>query len=104
MTKKQVLEKAKTDGVMDKLSRYVSAMYLLHSVSALMLNNTEEFLLDNGLIIGDVKWQIKKLNKAFDLYFEKVGSLVGKDQLGNLTEDMLEFEKVVKKFTKLDEI
>lgn len=104
MTKKQVIEKAKRDGVMDKLSRHISAMYLLHSVSALMLNNTEEFLLDNGLIIGDVKWQIKKLNKAFDLYFEKVGGLVGKDQFGNLTEDMLEFEKVVKQFTKLDEI
>ena len=102
MTKSQIIEKAKTDGVMDKLSRYVSAMYLLHSVSALMLNNTEEFLLDNGLIIGDVKWQIKKLNKAFDLYFEKVGSLVGKDQLGNLTEDMLEFEKVVKSFTGIE--
>ena len=101
-TKKQIIEKAKTDGVMDKLARYVSAMYLLHSVSALMLNNTEEFLLDNGLIIGDVKWQIKKLNKAFDLYFEKVGGLVGKEQFENLTEDMLEFEKVVKKFTKLD--
>ena len=104
MTKKQVLEKAKRDRVMDKYSRYVSAMYLLHSVSALMLNNTEEFLLDRGLIIGDVKWQVKKLNKAFDLYFEKVGKMVGKDQFSNLTEDMMEFEKVVKQFTKLDEI
>lgn len=104
MTKKQLLEKAKTDGVMDSLVRMVSAMYLLHSTSASILEDTEDYLKEIGLSVGKVKWEIQKLNKAFDRYFEKVGGLVGKDQFGNLTNDMLEFEKVVKKFTKLDEI
>ena len=102
MTKAQVIEKAKTDGVMDSLVRRVSAMYLLHSTSASILEDTEDYLKENNMDIGKVKWEIQKLNKAFDRYFEKVGGLVGKDQFGNLTEDMLEFEKVVKKFTKLE--
>ena len=104
MTKSQIIEKAKTDGVMDSLVRRVSAMYLLHSTSASILEDTEDYLKESGLSVGKVKWEIQKLNKAFDRYFEKVGGLVGKDQFGNLTEDMLEFEKVVKKFAKLDEI
>lgn len=102
MTKKQLLEKAKKDGVIDILVRRVSAMYLLHSTSASILEDTEDYLKENNMGIGKVKWEIIKLNKAFDRYFEKVGGLVGKDQFGNLTEDMLEFEKVVKKFTKLE--
>lgn len=102
MSNKQLLEKAKKDGVMDSLVRRVSAMYLLHSTSASILEDTEDYLKENSLGIGKVKWEIQKLNKAFDRYFEKVGGLVTKDQFGNLTEDMLEFEKVVKKFTKLE--
>lgn len=102
MTKKEVLLKAKTDGVMDSLVRRVSAMYLLHSTSASILEDTEDYLKESGLSVGKVKWEMQRLNKAFDRYFDKVGGLVGKDQFGNLTEDMLSFEKVVKKFTKLE--
>lgn len=102
MSNKQLLEKAKKDGVMDSLVRRVSAMYLLHSTSASILEDTEDYLKESGLSVGKVKWEIQRLNKAFDRYFEKVGGLVGKDQFGNLTEDMLEFEKVVEQFAGIE--
>ena len=67
--KAELIKKAQDSGVIDKAAKLLSAMYLLHSYSAVVFSDLEELLQENGLELGGIKWNGKKLNESFDKYW-----------------------------------
>ncbi len=56
---------------------------------------------ENGLEIGKAKWYGKKLNMAFDKYFESLSRMIGRDQTEAWANDLEQFGKQFNQFAGL---
>ncbi len=81
--KQEKIKRAEEEGVIDKATRILSAIYLLHSQSAVMYDDLDELLERHGLKLGNIKGLGTKLNMAFDKYFESLSRMIGRDQTQN---------------------
>lgn len=96
--KAELIKKAQDDGVIDKAVKLLSAMYLLHSHSAVVFYDLEELLQENDLELGGIKWNGKKLNESFDKYFSSVSKMIGKDQVQHWADDLENFGNMFNEF------
>lgn len=96
--KAELIKKAQDNGVIDKAVKLLSAMYLLHCHSAVVFSDLEDLLQENGLELGGIKWNGKKLNESFDKYFSSVSKMIGKDQVQNWADDLENFGKMFNEF------
>ena len=99
--KEALIKKAQEKGIVELSARYLSAIYLLHSHSAVLYADLEEILQENGLEIGKAKWYGKKLNMAFDKYFESLSRMIGRDQTEAWANDLEQFGKQFNQFAGL---
>lgn len=95
-------EVAKTSGAMDRVSRLLSANYILHSHSVYLLDDVEGLLESHGLVGGKIISAGKRLNNAFKEYFDEFSGMVGKDKVQDWADDLTQFGKIFEKFSGLD--
>lgn len=98
---REIKEKAEQNGTLDKAARCLSAMYLLESECTSLLADLEITLEDGGYMIGSMKYDIEKLNKAFDKFFGKLSKFIGKDKISKFTNDLDTFDELFKQYAKL---
>ncbi len=101
LRKKELIKKAKEEGVIDKTAKIMSAIYLLHSYSAVLYNDLEEMLQEYGLQLGPLEYKGKKLNQAFDSYFEDFAKMIDTEQTLNWAKDLDKFGELFNEFAGL---
>lgn len=78
--KKSVIERAKENGVIERMNILLSAAYLLNSEASLVLARCETMLERNGLLLGRLKMLTNRLNGAFDQYCKEFSSMILTDE------------------------
>lgn len=78
--KKSTIERAKENGVIERMNVLLSAAYLLNSEASLVLARCETMLERNGLLLGRLKMLTNRLNGAFDQYCKEFSSMILTDE------------------------
>lgn len=99
--KQELLKKAQENGIVELSAKYLSAIYLLHSHSAVLYDDMEVLLQKNGLELGKAKWDGKKLNQAFEKYFQTLSRMIGRDQTESWANDLEQFGQMFNKYAGL---
>ena len=99
--KAELVKEAQEKGVIEIAAKYLSAMYLLHSHSAVIYAELEELLQENKLELGKIKWHGIKLNEAFDKYFDSISKMIKKDQVQAWANDLENFGHMFNQFAGL---
>lgn len=100
--KKRIVEQAEQSGAIEKVVQLMSAVYLLNSEAAVLRDDIEELLEENGLKLGRLGYTSKKLEEATEKYFKDFGKLVSKGQNVNWANDLAAFDKMFREFAGLD--
>jgi len=74
--KKSTIERAKENGVIERMNVLLSAAYLLNSETSLIMARCETMLARNGLLLGRLKMLTNRLNGAFDQYCREFSSMI----------------------------
>lgn len=101
LNKQQLIKKAQEEGIVDKTAKIMSAIYLLHSHSAVLYDDLEGMLQKNGLQLGSLEYKGKKLNHAFNSYFEDFAKMIDKEQTINWANDLQNFGERFNKYAGL---
>lgn len=78
--KKITIERAKENGVIERMNVLLSAAYLLNSEASLVMARCETLLQRNGLLLGRLKMLTNRLNGAFDMYCREFASMIKTDE------------------------
>lgn len=100
--KKEIIERAKKNGVMDYASMLLSAAYLLNSEAYMLISEAQDMLGRNGLAMGTLKHLHNMYEKASNRYFMDFASLIkesGKKM--EYFQDLDDFDRVFKKWAKI---
>lgn len=93
--KKSVIERAKENGVIERMNILLSAAYLLNSEASLVLARCETMLERNGLLLGRLKMLTNRLNGAFDQYCKEFSSMILTDESKQgFIKDIDEFDEL----------
>lgn len=95
-------EIAVQSGVIERVVKLLSADYLLHSQSAVLLSDIEETLANNGLSGGRLISKARKMNDAFNDYFEEFSKLIAKEQVQNWADDLTKFGEIFQQFAGIE--
>ena len=91
--KKSTIERAKENGVIERMNVLLSAAYLLNSEISLIMARCESMLERNGLLLGRIKTLTNRLNVAFDQYCREFSSMILTDESKQgYYEDVSEFD------------
>ena len=67
--KKAIIDKAKENGVLERVSMLLSAAYLLNSESSVLVEEASDVLNRNGMRMGEIKMFHQRFTKSADMYF-----------------------------------
>lgn len=98
-----VVELALQSGILDRVSRLLSATYLLHVESLTLVDDAEELLKDHGLMVGRLITLSKKLNIAYNDFFEEFGKLIPREKIEQWEADYSKFDEMFRAFAELDD-
>lgn len=98
-----VVELALQTGVLDRVSRLLSATYLLHVESLTLVDDAEELLNEHGLMMGRMITLSKKLNIAYDDFFEAFCKLIPREKIEQWEADYAKFDEMFRAFAELDD-
>ena len=91
--KKSTIERAKDNGVIERMNILLSAAYLLNSETSLIMARCETMLARNGLLLGRLKMLTNRLNGAFDQYCREFSSMILTDESKQgYIKDVTEFD------------
>lgn len=91
--KKSTIERAKDNGVIERMNILLSAAYLLNSETSLIMARCETMLARNGLLLGRIKMLTNRLNGAFDQYCKEFSSMILTDESKQgYIKDITEFD------------
>lgn len=91
--KKSTIERAKENGVIERMNVLLSAAYLLNSETSLIMARCETMLARNGLLLGRLKMLTNRLNGAFDQYCREFSSMILTDESKQgYIKDVTEFD------------
>lgn len=99
---KNVVDRAKANGSIDRASILLSAAYLLNSEAYMLIDEAADILHSNGLLLGELKQFHNGFMKATDNYFREFNSMV--KESGKTMEylnDLDDFDKAFRKWAKL---
>lgn len=74
--KKSAIDRARENGVIERMNVLLSAAYLLNSEASIVMARCEDTLARNGLLLGRLKWLTNNLNGAFDLYCREFREMI----------------------------
>lgn len=102
--KKEIIDRAVSNGTMDRVNRLISAAHLLNCEANSLIEETADLLKANGLLLGDLKKLHNDFVKCADRYFREFGTMVtdqGKKM--DMFTDMDEFDAMFRKWAKIEE-
>ena len=98
-----IVELALQSGVLDRASRLLSATYLLHVESLTLVDDAEELLNEHGLMMGRMITLSKKLNIAYNDFFEAFCKLIPREKVEQWEADYAKFDEMFRAFAELDD-
>lgn len=102
--KKELLEKAKKDGAMERIDKVLSLAYLLQSKAYMLYDEADDLLRSYGLLIGETKMLHNRLCKAFDEYFKDFSKMIDNQTAkNNYFTDVDSFSRFVHSWAELPE-
>ena len=100
--KKEILERAAKNGSIDRLNSLLSAAHLLRCEAANLVSEANDLMIENGLLLGELKKYSNDLDKVQDRYFNEFTQMITSKQSGkDLFADCDEFDKNFRKWAKL---
>lgn len=100
---KNIVERAKANGSIDRASILLSAAYLLNSEAYMLIDEAADILHSNGLMMGELKKLQNAFTKSADRYFADFAAMIGES--GKEKEyftDLEDFDKAFRKWAKID--
>ena len=91
--KKDLIERAQKNGAMTHLTVLLSAAYLLFSEANNLMSESEDLLMENGLLLGDLKPIYKKYIASATCYFDTFSKMFDHDQVNGYFQDLEQFDK-----------
>ena len=100
--KKKIIDRAIENGAMERVNMLLSAAHLLKCETANLIGETSDILIENGLMMGELKKLFNDLDKAQDRYFSEFTKMVDTPKRGkDLFSDCDEFDKMFREWAKL---
>lgn len=96
--KKEVIDKAKADGAIDRVNQLMASAYICLNVAEIMTDRSTDVLERYGLQLGKLKHDIKALMKLFQEVDSEFISLSDKGQVGNWASELDDFLNIVEKY------
>ena len=93
------IEVAIQTGAIERVTKLMSAGYLLISHSAVLVDDIKDILESHKLQPGRLKNLSKKLENAYEEYFREYSRMVSSEQTVNWAEDLTNFGEVFSQFT-----
>lgn len=93
------IEVAIQTGAIERVTKLMSAVYLLISHSAVLVDDIKDILESHKLQPGRLKNLSKKLENAHEEYFREYSRMVSSEQTVNWAEDLTNFGEVFSQFT-----
>ena len=100
--KKEILERASKNGSIDRLNSLLSAAHLLRCEAANLVSEANDLMIENGLLLGELKKYSNDLDRIQDIYFNEFTSMIDTEkQKKDLFYDYEHFDKEFRKYAKL---
>lgn len=93
------IEVAIQTGAIERVTKLMSAGYLLISHSAVLVDDIKDILESHKLQPGRLKSLSKKLENAYEEYFREYSRMVSSEQTVNWADDLTNFGEVFSQFT-----
>ena len=93
------VEVAIQTGAIERVTKLMSAGYLLISHSAVLVDDIKDILESHKLQPGRLKGLSKKLENAYEEYFREYSRMVSSEQTVNWAEDLTNFGEVFSQFS-----
>ena len=93
------VEVALQSGAIERVTKLMSANYLLISHSVVIVDDIEDILKRHKLQSGKLKNLSKKLQNAYYEYFKEYSRMVSSEQVLDWAEDLTKFGEVFSRFT-----
>lgn len=88
-------------GDADKASRFISMAYLLQSIATAYTEEANAIISSHGLLHFNVKLYSQRLEKAFDMYYRQIASMITTEEVRQaFIADYEKFEKICSDFMK----
>ena len=102
--KKNLIERAKANGSIQRLNMLISAAHILNCEANSLIEEAADLMAENGLMLGSLKRLHNNFVKAADLYFKDFASMVDDDgSKMDMFEDMEGFSKLFRKWSRRDQ-
>lgn len=98
LRKQELISQAVESGVVDKVNKLLSAIYLLNSHVAVLYGDAEDILKEQGLELGAIKYKGEKVGQALDSYFRTYSKEIGWEQTENWANDYEYFKDMFNRF------
>lgn len=102
-TKKEVIERFKSKGGLDRLNKILSAAHLLALEQNNLMMEAGDLCEDNGLLLGEIKMMRNRFEKEASRYFHSFGDLIDSDKVKlDMWGDLDDFDKSFRQWAKID--
>lgn len=95
------VEIAQQTGAIDRITKLMSANYLLISYSAFLVDEIQELLEKYNLTAGKLVRCTEKITKAQEEFFTAYSKLISKEQTINWANDLVAFGELFTQFTNI---
>ena len=103
MPKKNLIERAKANGSIQRLNILLSAAHILNCESNSFLQEAAELMEQNGLMLGRLKQLHNSFIKSADNYFKEFASMVDTEESKmDMFNDMDSFDTIFRKWSKVE--
>lgn len=100
--KKQLIDRAQSNGSIDRLNQLLSASHILLCEANSLLEEAADLMERNGLLLGELKQLHSRFTKSADRYFCEFASMITTDkQKMDMFSDMDGFNEWFRKWAKL---
>ena len=100
--KKHLIARAEANGSMSRLNQLLSASHILLCEANVLIGEAADLMLDNGLLLGEIKQLHNRFTTAADHYFAEFASLVDSEQKKmDMFADMDGFDEYFRRWSKL---
>lgn len=101
--KKQLIERAKANGSINRMNMLLSAAQILSCTANQYAEEAADLMERNGLMIGRLKSFHNQFLKAADNYFKEFASMVTEEESKmDMFSDMEGFDELFRKWSKID--
>lgn len=101
---KEIIERARRNGSIDRASLLLSAAYLLNTEASNIVEEASDLLKENGMLLGELRRLHNAFTRSADMYFRCFADMIRESGQGDAYfKDLEEFDRFFRKWAKLEE-